>query len=313
MRFEVHRNHLESQAPPQSSVRLRLPSMGRTDEVDWVEAIAPAFHGAPFEWKIGVRPLDLEKWLIIDDALDADRDEKAKLIDARHHEVVVVTPGAEVASAELLDLVVEHLAARNVATLGGDASAHPIEQAARLVQEDLVVLERSAVAWHLTAACVCFPTRWDLASKRGLSMADIHGPVPRYATDLEARTDTFFDRLRVERPVWRTNWTIDADHGNRLEPDVAGVPTEPITAENVADALCLRVEYQTLRRLPKSDAIVFTIRILRRPLRWALDHGEGERLAAALDAMPDDVAGYKAGSVRYRAAIDDWLAREGVS
>ncbi len=221
---------------------------------------------------------------------------------------MIASPGAEAASSELLGLVVEHLTAKGIVMPPTvDPSAHPIEQAARLIQEDLVVLERGASDWHLTAACVCFPTRWDLASKRGLSMADIHVPVPRYATDLRARTDTFFDRLRVERPVWRTNWTIDADHANRLEPGGSAVPDGPITVETVGQALCLRVEYQTLRRLEQTGAIVFTIRILRRPLQWVVDHGEGERLMAALEAMPDDVADYKAGSVRYRSIIDEWL------
>lgn len=138
-------------------------------------------------------------------------------------------------------------------------------------------------------------------------MADIHAPVPRYDTDLGARTDKFFDRLRVDHPVWRTNWTIDADHGNRLEPGESAEPEGPVTVDTVGRALCLRVEYQTLRRLAHSDAIVFTIRILRRPLQWVLDHGEGERLMAALEAMPHDVGDYKAGSVRYRSVIGDWL------
>ncbi len=287
--------------------------MGESQTFDWVDAVAPPFQRPPFSWKIGVRALDLDRWLIIDSRLEDDRLEKERLLATRHAEVVVVEPGSERAAAEVHELVAEHLRARGFPQPSGHADAHPIERAARMVQEDLVVLERDAVDWRLTSACVCFPTRWDLSSKRGQSMAEIHAPVPRYDTDLRERTDTFFDRLRADRPVWRTNWTIDADHGNRLEPGEQARTDVDITADNAADALCLRVEYQTLRRLPRTDAIVFSIRILRRPLGWVLDHGEGRGLIDALQAMPDDVADYKAGSVRHRAAIVAWLERAGVS
>ncbi len=318
MWFEVHRNHLESQAPFKHSVRLRLPSMTHGQTARWVNDLAPPFRSAPFEWKIGVHPLDLDSWLVIDPDLDSDRSEKAELLRTRHGDVVAVMPGSEPAAGEVLGLVTAHLRDRDIPIPVDGVPAHPIERAARLVSEDLVVMERDVIerdtaAWRLTAACVCFPTRWDLASKRGRSMAEIHAPVPRYARDLEQRTDTFFDRLRVERPVWRSNWTIDADWSNRLEPDER-VPRDPsITAENVGSKLCLRVEYQTLRRLPNHDAILFTIRILRRPLSWVLDNGEGGGLAAALDAMPADVADYKAGSVRYHPEMTEWLRRSGVS
>ncbi|MEZ5377392.1 MAG: DUF3445 domain-containing protein [Acidimicrobiales bacterium] len=284
-------------------------------ELEWVDAIAPPFQDQPFVWTMGVRPLALDRWLIIDADLEADRAEKAELLAQRPQDVVATMPGSEPASSEVLALVTEDLRARQLDLPERDHDAHPIEQAARLVQEDLVVMERDLQGgneWRMTAACVCFPTRWHLASKLGRSMAGIHVPVPRYDTDLSARTDTFFDRLRVERPVWRTNWTIDGDHGNRLEPGEQAPPAVPITADNVADALCLRVEYQTLRRLPETDAILFTIRILRRPLGWVLTHDAGPGLATALTSMPDDVAGYKAGSVRHRDAILEWLDRAGV-
>jgi hypothetical protein len=165
----------------------------------------------------------------------------------------------------------------------------------------------------MTAACVCFPTRWRLTSKTGRSMGAIHGPVPRYASDLGAKADRFLDRLRVDHPVWRTNWTIDTDWGNRLEPDRPVLTDPTIDASNVAERLCLRLEYQTLRRFPGHDTILFTIRILRRPLASVLGDGTGAQLAAALNSMPDDVAAYKAGTVLYRREILDWLVDSGIN
>lgn len=287
--------------------------MGDGQGVDWVDDVVPPFQRSPFVWSMGVRPLELDHWLILDDDLDADRMLKSTLLRDRHDDVVAVMPRSEPAAQEVLDLITAHLAARGIEVPPFSDDSHPIERAARLVQEDLVLLERDADDWRMTAACVCFPTRWDLASKRGRSMAEIHSPVPRYDIDLSAKADTFFDRLHVDRPVWRTNWTIDADHGLRLEPGEPESLDRTITAENVAERLCLRLEYQTLRRLPEFDSILFTIRIVRRPLQWVVAHGEVSRLLEALDAMPDDVAGYKSGSVRYRPQIVDWLTRSKLS
>ncbi len=262
---------------------------------------------------MGVRPLDLDHWLIVDDGLAADRAEKAVLLAERHADVVATLPGSEAPATEALRLVTDHLAAMGVDRPDDPGSSHPIEAAARLVQEDLVLLERDANDWRLTAACVCFPTRWRLSAKRGQSMADIHVPVPRYADDLGRKTERFFDRLRVDRPVWRTNWTIEADWGNRLEPGHTMVRDPDVTVRTVGERLCLRVEYQTLRRLPEHDSILFGIRILRRPLDSVLERPtDAARLMGALLAMPDDVSDYKAGSVFYRPEILEWLAQAGI-
>ena len=50
------------------------------------------------------------------------------------------------------------------------AGQHPIEWAARGVQEDLCLLERDDTGWRFTAAAVCFPTRWSPAEKVGLGL-----------------------------------------------------------------------------------------------------------------------------------------------
>ncbi len=266
---------------------------------------------------MGVRPLDLQAWLVVDHDLESDRAEKASLLAERYDDVVAVVEGSEAPAAEVHDAVADHVMALGHDLPPDPGSRHPIEAAARLVQEDLVILQHDGADWRLTAACVCFPTRWDLASKRGRSMAMIHEPVPRYDTDLAQRTDRFLDRLRVDKPVWRSNWTIDADWGNRLEPstraDPASIDAGVLDAGQVADRLCLRLEYQTLRRMPVHDSILFTIRILRRPLHSVLHDGSAPGLADALASMPDDIATYKSGSVAYRPQILEWLAANGVS
>ena len=65
--------------------------------------------------------------------------------------------------------------------------------------------------------------------------------------------------------------------------------TQPIEPAQVR----LRVERQTLRRLPKTGAIVFTIRVYMTPLKdLAKEPDIPGRLASAIRSWPEDVARY---------------------
>src|SRR5713226_5367646 len=82
-----------------------------------------------------------------------------------------------------------------------------------------------------------------------------------------------------------------------------------ITPQNVGKKLHLRVELQTLFRLPRSNAILFGIRAylasleeLARVPKW------GRRLHRVLRDLHPELAGYK-GLIRYREAAIDYLAR----
>ena len=62
------------------------------------------------------------------------------------------------------------------------------------------------------------------------------------------------------------------------------------------EKLRLRTERQTLRRLPLSGGVVFTIRVYAVSVgQLALEPGEAARLASAVQSWPADVAAYKGG------------------
>lgn len=285
-------------------------------------------HGAPYvpvdggPWRLsmGLHRLDPGRWLEVDEHRGEDLRRKAQLLAAAPDVVVVTLPGSEAASEELHELVVAHLEADHAGLLDADgepvrerttgaerhsALEHPIVRASRLVQEDLCVLERDDT-WRLTAACVCFPSRWSLREKLGQTLGEIHGPVPGFRDALESPASTFFDRLSAERPVWRVNWTL-------LDTDEPHLPTASgrraqWASPDVGDALWFRVERQTLRRLASTGAIVFSIRTYVRPLAEVVDATPG--FAAALrDTMrtvTSDVAAYK-GWVGLLDPLDAWL------
>jgi hypothetical protein len=162
----------------------------------------------------------------------------------------------------------------------------------------------------LVGASLCFPTRWRLAEKLGKPLTAIHAPVPGYEDQLASTLDRFFARLKPDKPVWRLNWSLVDDttlfqptgHGRReRNPD--------ITADNAGEKLWLRLERQTLRRLPRTHAILFTIRVHVRPLHHLARRPErAARFAAALRDLPEPMRLYK-NLPPFLDAVLAWLDR----
>ena len=242
-------------------------------------------------WRMamGLRPLDLDHWLEVDERRDIELEQKRQLLDTAYDVVVATTPEGDEGSRELLAEVTSFLEAHQPhIALDVRGDDHPVVAAARLVQEDLCVLVHSDV-WRLQAACVCFPSRWNLASKLGTTLDDIHRPVPSYDVELSRPTNAFFERLKPELSFWRLNWTL-IDSPALHQP--AHARRSPHA--DLADWF-FRVERQTLRRLAHSGAIVFTIRNYVASAKELCDTHEefGTTLLLNLDTAPDAMQSYK--------------------
>jgi dimethylamine monooxygenase subunit A len=172
-----------------------------------------------------------------------------------------------------------------------DPALHPLDAAAQLVPEDLVLLVERDGRLVFGGGSVCFPNRWDLRSKLGLSMAGVHAPVDRLNEQLEQPIDAFFDRLTPLRSFWRLGWGIlDTPDWYTPVDGTAG----PRPADPTPDQLFLRVERETLRRFPQTNCVLFTIRTYVTSIPdVAADPAVARRLANSIDALPDDVRGYK--------------------
>jgi hypothetical protein len=108
--------------------------------------------------------------------------------------------------------------------------------------------------------------------------------------------------------VARLNWSV-LDDAALFQPAGRGrTERDPsITPENAGDRLVLRVERQTLRRLPDSGAVLFTIRLYVRPISTVVCTPElAARLAGAVRALPPDMQNYKS-ILPFRAALLDHL------
>jgi dimethylamine monooxygenase subunit A len=260
---------------------------------------------AGFRWRLGVRPLDLRDWIELGSDADAAIAAKSAL-NAEHPDTVfAVLDGIEAESSEVAVALVDHLRRRwpdRSGRVALDPGLHPLDAAARLVPEDLVLLVERDGRLVFGGGSVCFPNRWDLRSKLGLSMAGVHAPVDRLNEQLEAPIDAFFERLTPQRSFWRLGWGIldTPDWYTPVDGTAAPRPSDP-----APDQLFLRVERETLRRFPATNCVLFTIRTYVDPIPdVAADAELARRLAGSLEALPDDVRGYK----DLRAAADGLIA-----
>lgn len=277
------------------------------------------FEAGPYRMQMGLMALKPADWIEIDDTLATTLLARRRLLAERHDEVFAALPETEAAGAELLDLLAEHLPRRfpaqysrmnttiAVAATGdligiGTPGLHPLETAARLVPEDLCLMRRTERGYVLSAACVCFPSRWRLADKIGRTLAEIHDPVPGYADTLGRPVERFFDKITADRPVWRLNWTIH-DSPEPFQP--TGTKRPP--PRDFAREVFLRVERQTLRRLPRSGDVLFTIRTYITPLgEIAKDADTARRLASAIENLPEPLRDYRS-LTHFADALVRWL------
>ncbi|MHA6721349.1 heme-dependent oxidative N-demethylase family protein [Sphingomonas sp. RS6] len=174
--------------------------------------------------------------------------------------------------------------------------ADALRTAAAGVWEDLCILTPDASGqYRLTAAAIAFPTDWHLHEKLGQALTPIHAPIHGYAEQLASGVDHFFATLQPGPIFGRTNWFVVASDAWRYLPQEAPEARfAHVTAENAGETLFVRCERQTLRRLPESGAVLFTIGIHVEPL---------DRLSTgAVARVAQSVAGIGTGEHERRAA-----------
>jgi hypothetical protein len=244
---------------------------------------------------MGLSRVDEPDWLLVDAHRREQLALKRRLLAERRDEVVAILPNIDAAPAcaELARMLGDN--GRYSARLSPEFVSG-LEAAALSVQEDLcILLPDEDGRLVLAAACVCFPSHWRLQDKIGRPAGEIHGPVPRYEDELARKVDTFLERLPPDAVMTRRNWLIH-ETADLFVPDPPADPDFAIPPEN----LWLRSERQTLRRLPESGAVVFTIRTQQVQMAALQQRSDIARaLADRLEAQQDDLARYAA----YRAHV----------
>lgn len=189
-------------------------------------------------------------------------------------------------------------------------SLPPLHFIGRAVAEDFCLIQPTPEGALLIAAVLCFPARWVLAEKLGRPLLAVHERVPDYDAKLASPVDRFMAMLKPGRVAARLNWSVIDDPALfQLAGKFSTETNRAITIANALDLLHLRVERQTFLRLPASGCVAFGIRTHVYPLRRVVAvPGEAARLAAAVRALPAEMALYKS-LARFRDALLGALAR----
>ena len=236
------------------------------------------FQSGRFRLSMGIVLLTLDSWLEPDDFFYEELMEKDSLLTSKYDEIFQARVGSQTAQQEVLDLLIDHMNEYHSDLLRFSGSnifvdrlalsfatetyrKNPLDLAGRIVQEDLCLMAPGLSGYTLEAASLCFPSRWRLLDKIGRPLIDIHSPVPDYKNKLSRPVDRFLDKLTVEKPVWRLNWSL-TDDPDLYQPvrKTSTTSIRTINSSNAGDRVFLRCERQTLRRLPKTGWILFTIK-----------------------------------------------------
>ncbi len=245
---------------------------------------------APYEdaadFAIGLKPIAEADWL---EGGEEDPAARKDPLFAAHRDIVWgETPASRAGQEEVLELVA---AALGSPLAGGDLP--PLYAAARQVPDDLVLMEDTGGQWRVSALSLCAPTFFTAHEVLGRALGDIHGPVHGFADRFLTRVVRIFDGLRPGLILERRNWSV-VNSAETFTPDSGPIRARiaDIDPAEAGAELYVRVERQTLRRLPRTGGALFTIRVWLSPLSDLA--GDPPRLAAFAKAWREATSDFRA-------------------
>lgn len=207
----------------------------------------------------------------------------------------------------------------------------------RTMQEDFLILifDPKTEQYFLKSGSFSFPSGFDPAQKLNMPLKDIHKPVPFYKAKIQSPMDKFFKRMKVGYWVQRYNWGVQTHtqlyapdlnhpHGEESEENDTRNPEDddsfdyslikPLDAADMdfKNGVFLRCERQILLRLPKTNALLFTIRTYMTPLDQIREQEPPENsvnLIEAIKNLPPAMAHYKLAE-EWGPAVISYLNRE---
>ncbi|KAI1807835.1 hypothetical protein F4811DRAFT_573338 [Daldinia bambusicola] len=244
----------------------------------------------PFRWAyhqtMSLTKLETDWWIELESTYKT-RIAQRKALYAKHGKNVLAwLPGSELACKELMEMVVQFICARYpqyfvlsqdksrlenkiLGTVSMIKEKHPLLILLENVPEDFGIMLRDPETgyYHLRAGMVCSALGWNLGTKVGLKLHEIHQPIPDYKEKMQFSMDRYFSKMPANKPIQRGSWGLEIDQPLFMPP---GDPHESYRASqdpNLSRSrIHLRVDWQTLRRLPLSCGVVFNFKALFTPL-----------------------------------------------
>lgn len=317
----------------------------------------------PFRWAyhqtMSLTRLEKDWWLEMESNFVESIRERKELFDKYGTMMLNYLPGSELACKELMEMVLQFQCARYPQYFSLSHSEqrghvfhngilknetvirdmHPLHVLLENVPEDFAVMLRNPEDGHyyLRAGVLCSSLGWNLSTKLGMQLKEIHQPIPDYKEKMEFSMDryaffpfpfsmakphavnfskvstslralkltvssrtsrklplianlachirtfsssheimlltftfySYFAKLPPARPIQRGSWGLEIDKPLFMPPGdpheaYRGYQMDP--AELPLSRIHLRVDWQTLRRLPLSGSIIFNFKALFTPV-----------------------------------------------
>ena len=269
-------------------------------------SLAELFPDSDFRFHLTLRRGEAADFFADRDKTDRTRSERKKWLASDPRRYAALLPEGLPLLFEFIDLCSTWNASHgDVRGEGESSSADEVLHAlGEAIEPDVMLLSADGDGrFRLRGGVLCFPTGWALEEKLGQTLDAIHGVVPGLNPVLGSPINTFLAKLKPGVAFHRDNWGITASEELNQHPS-RGVP--PPGLPIALDRLWLRVEHQVLLSLPRTNGVVFGIRIALHRLDQLLrDRYVVRGLVRALATMPDELIRYKR-----IEAIHDWLIQE---
>ncbi|KAG4419193.1 hypothetical protein IFR04_007694 [Cadophora malorum] len=280
-----------------------------------------------YNMTMGIRKMPEEDWLLIDNLYKKEQKTRVHLLQNNYEDVLQCLPAATEACKEALECIVKFLIRRYPAQFwlvnskdGYVHNAitsktfrfvepydqHPLAIAGQLAMEDINLLMQGtgdAVNEHfLQASCSFAPAGWYIQERIGWPLWKIHTPVPLWDVKLRKAMERFFLGMKVSNPVERNNYFVQTNDTMFQQEPFADSVERPPRIEDIR----IRYERQTLRRLPRTGAVMFLVRTYMEPMAdLATDLDTLYSLRSAINAWPAEMAKYKARHV-WHETFEKW-------
>ena len=285
--------------------------MLKIDAIDPPPAARPRYR--PYRWaaadfQLGLRPIRPADWMLIDtDYADALREKRVRMagLPAFFYRTM---PCSLAAQWELRERVVAHLTAdypQHFCRAGDmlrclgegaqfdlrDPSIEPLLQMSRFLEEDFMLIQEIDGVQVITAASNAYSSSGRLVASVGRNVAWAHEPVPQLTAKLGPRIDRMIASIHPDSPCERFNWQLTPMSTKFFPPAAHAANAEAMrriceslsrNPERAEELLWIRVERQTLSRLPESRAVAFSLHTYSDPLSAVKGDVESVRAMLAL-------------------------------
>lgn len=252
----------------------------------------------PYRWAsagftIGLRPVRASEWIEFSPCHADNMREKRRRLREECAQYYRTLPESRQAQRELSARVVSHLTTDHADrySLSGsmltsrreslrwnldDPDVEPLRQLSDVIEEDFMLLQELDGVMRISAASNAYSSSGRLAAAVSQTVQWAHIPVPTLTDNLGGRIDRVLSSVHEETPCERFNWQVtpmgtlffphDSPHRANAEAMHAVLDVLRREPERAGQHLFIRVERQTLSRLPESRAVAFSLHTYCDPL-----------------------------------------------